>query len=422
MELERTLQRYKEAFAFSQEEIRIVVSSGEIVARNDLAERSIQNASGLVRALASGSEELSMDGCTGKFKSRTLSDGSTLYSIIKTDIRNAKDSDILTLHQEAISHALQDSQKTYAGMLDQLNIMNAESQQVAIESREGLALITATSKNMDRLYQDMQVTMEGARMLSERSVEITNVVNLIEDIADQTNLLALNAAIEAARAGEHGRGFAVVADEVRKLAEKTQTATKDISVVVRSMQQEASSAETNTETAGKVVHESKGQIDQLHEKIVSFEKNASRSVYEVKYISDKIFSSLAKIDHVIYKHNVYALLFGEKNDFKEIDHHSCRLGQWYERGKGKDEFSQTVAYGKLEKPHSIVHTQANHLAKECAGNKAICSKETIEQMVHDIEAASTEVFRVLDEMVEQKSHGVMKEAVNTLFDKTKGRK
>ncbi|MBN2897021.1 MAG: hypothetical protein JXK05_14150 [Campylobacterales bacterium] len=62
------------------------------------------------------------------------------------------------------------------------------------------------------------------------------------------------------------------------------------------------------------------------------------------------------------------------------------------------------------------------MAKECAGNKAICSKETIEQMVHDIEAASAEVFKVLDEMVEQKSHGVMKEAVSTLFEKTKGHK
>ncbi|MBN2897022.1 MAG: CZB domain-containing protein [Campylobacterales bacterium] len=356
-ELERELQRYKEAFAFSQEEIRIIVSdSAEIVARNDMAERSIQNPDGLLRALASGSEELSMDGCTGKFKSRKLSDGSMLYSIIKTDIRNAKDSDILTLHQDAIRHALQDSQKTFTSMLEQLDMMNTESQQIAVESREGLSLITSTSKNMDRLYQDMQVTMEGARMLSERSTEITNVVNLIEDIADQINLFALNAAIEAARAGEHGRGFAVVADEVRKLAEKTQTATKDISVVVRAMQQEASNAETNTDTAGKVVHESKGQIDRLYEKIVSFEKNASRSVYEVKYISDKIFSSLAKIDHVIYKHNVYALLFGEKNDFKETDHHSCRLGNWYERGKGKVEFAQTAAYAALDKPHAIVHT------------------------------------------------------------------
>ncbi|MEA3523719.1 MAG: methyl-accepting chemotaxis protein [Campylobacterota bacterium] len=414
--LESENSLYKEGFDFSQEEIRLILSgSGEILMQNDLARSIVKNPDALVKELRKNSNEINLDNCSGKVERQALSNGNTAYSIIKTDIKNSKDSDILTMHQEAISHALHDSQKTFSGMLDQLNIMNEESSSIAVESTEGLELITHSLENMDQLLQDMEVTMEGARMLNERSAEISDVVNLIEDIADQTNLLALNAAIEAARAGEHGRGFAVVADEVRKLAEKTQAATKNISVVVRAMQQEASSAEENTENAGKIVVESKTEIDELYTKIVSFEKNASRSVYEVQFISDKIFASLAKIDHVIYKHNVYALLFGEKNDFSEVSHNNCRLGEWYRSGKGKEEFSKTASYPKLDKPHAIVHDTANALAHECAGGEVICSKDKIEKMVHAIEDASKDVFHILDEMVEQKSQDSMKSAVGTLF-------
>ena len=414
--LESELALYKEAFGHSQEEMSIVIDkNNEIILQNDMAKSMIKDPTALKNALKEGTPEIELNDCVGRVKSGSLSNGNRVYSIIKSDIKNAKDSNILSMHQDAISFSLKDSQTTFAGMLTQLETMNKESLEIASESKDGLTLVTNSSKNMDQLLQDMQITMDGARMLNSKSAEISTVVELIKDIADQTNLLALNAAIEAARAGEHGRGFAVVADEVRKLAEKTQKATSEISIVVNTMQQEASSAEENTETAGELVQESKLQIDELYTKMVSFEKNASRSVYEVGYLSNKIFSSLAKIDHVIYKHNVYALLFGENNDFKESDHTMCRLGQWYTSGKGKDEFSKMSSYSKLDAPHATVHKEANKLANECAGNAVICSKDKIENMVKTIELASKDVFKILDDMVEEKSRSMMNDAIGTLF-------
>lgn len=118
----------------------------------------------------------------------------------------------------------------------------AEAQAAGEAAQYGASIVSATVSGMEQIARRVRDSAQTVRVLGERSDQIGDIASTIEDIADQTNLLALNAAIEAARAGEQGRGFAVVADEVRALAERTTKATKEIADMIKAIQNETRSA------------------------------------------------------------------------------------------------------------------------------------------------------------------------------------
>jgi methyl-accepting chemotaxis protein len=112
------------------------------------------------------------------------------------------------------------------------------SRESAETAERGGTVMQAAAATMEKIAAATRTVSEKMTSLAHRSEEIGKVVNVIQEISEQTNLLALNAAIEAARAGEHGRGFAVVAGEVRRLAERTKSATEEIAGTIRSIQEE----------------------------------------------------------------------------------------------------------------------------------------------------------------------------------------
>ncbi|AHF05703.1 methyl-accepting chemotaxis protein [Desulfitobacterium metallireducens] len=182
------------------------------------------------------------------------------------------------------------------------------AERTAQSADEGRTAITTTIEQMKQIQSVVNRSAEITLQLGERSQDIGKIVDTISAIADQTNLLALNAAIEAARAGEQGRGFAVVADEVRKLAEQSQEAAKEIAHLIASMQQDtekAVSAMNNgtsvVETGSKVVAqagEAFEEIAQQIEKVVAQVKGISEEMEQMTQGNERIASSVRDLDQI----------------------------------------------------------------------------------------------------------------------------
>ena len=273
--------------------------------------------------------------------------------------------------------------------------------QTAQESASSLSNVLEIGERLNSLVELIASSHEGIVSLEGRTREISEVIGLIKDIADQTNLLALNAAIEAARAGEHGRGFAVVADEVRKLAERTQKATHEIEITISTLQQEANDMRSNSDEISNIAHNSTEVIQAFEETFQGLNKLAENSSRAAVKIQNRLFTTLVKVDHILFKSNAYATVLNEK-ETTFPDHHHCRMGKWY-MTDGKERFGHTKAYKEMDKPHATVHNAVFKNLEFIRNHNVIKGEnpKLIADNFVEMEKASEDLFGKLDRMIEE---------------------
>jgi aerotaxis receptor len=226
-----------------------------------------------VRATIKGVEDISVKVAQSAFASKQIVNQVYDASLVQSEATTASATAI-----EEMSHSIAEVYQQTSRTKDMVLNAGTQAQAASKESQ-------AASEQIHHLVDSMETTAGQIEILGQRSEGIEQIVSLIKSIADQTNLLALNAAIEAARAGEHGRGFAVVADEVRGLAERTAKATDEIAEMISAIRNDASKAVSAMHDSKEQANISMDSVNQVAESLAAIRSSMDNSMSMVASIA-----------------------------------------------------------------------------------------------------------------------------------------
>jgi len=263
-------------------------AKGEILKVSQNLNNALDNVSELIADISSRSEEI-----------RTISKVSQENSEKVNNMVEEMEQTIGEISKGAASqvHQINTTSSLIETILESTNAVSTQatsinsSSSLGVESsKEGVVMIKSVGKSMQDILQFFEKSSESINDLSKYSIEISGILSIIQEIASQTNLLALNAAIEAAQAGEAGRGFSVIATEIRRLAEQSQDSVKEIEKLVMNVQQSARSTHDFITDMNEVVKDGEESADKA---LSSFERILT-NYNETFSLSDQISKSTQK--------------------------------------------------------------------------------------------------------------------------------